>query len=150
MELDFNSEKPIFQQIAEGLEDSILSGAFPEESQIPSITEFSVLYKINPATALKGINLLVGRRGGLQEKGSWYVCGTGCGGGPPRQTERRVLRPFCSLDDRRGQTPGGFLGKSFNGSLTGDLPKRKRRRLYEHRHQPGEQKLRPRCRLCKM
>ena len=55
MELDFNSEKPIFQQIAEGLEDSILS----EESQIPSITEFSVLYKINPATALKGINLLV-------------------------------------------------------------------------------------------
>ena len=59
MELDFNSEKPIFQQIAEGLEDAILSGAFPEESQIPSITEFSVLYKINPATALKGINLLV-------------------------------------------------------------------------------------------
>ena len=59
MELDFNSEKPIFQQIAEGLEDSILSRAFPEESQIPSITEFSVLYKINPATALKGINLLV-------------------------------------------------------------------------------------------
>lgn len=59
MELDFNSEKPIFQQIAEGIEDAVLSGAFPEESQIPSITEFSVLYKINPATALKGINLLV-------------------------------------------------------------------------------------------
>lgn len=59
MELDFNVEKPIFQQIAEGLEDGILSGAFPEEGQIPSITEFSVLYKINPATALKGINLLV-------------------------------------------------------------------------------------------
>ena len=32
---------------------------FPEESQIPSITEFSVQYRINPATALKGINLLV-------------------------------------------------------------------------------------------
>ena len=59
MELDFNSEKPIFQQIAEGIEDAILAGAFPEESQIPSITEFSVQYKINPATALKGINLLV-------------------------------------------------------------------------------------------
>lgn len=57
--LDFNSEKPIFQQIAEGIEDAILTGAFPEESQIPSITEFSVRYTINPATALKGINLLV-------------------------------------------------------------------------------------------
>ena len=59
MELDFSSEKPIFQQIAEGIEDAILTGAFPAESQIPSITEFSVQYKINPATALKGINLLV-------------------------------------------------------------------------------------------
>lgn len=59
MDLNFNSERPIFQQIAEGIEDSILSGVFPEESQIPSITEFSVQYKINPATALKGINLLV-------------------------------------------------------------------------------------------
>ena len=53
-----DGDKPIFQQIAEGLEDGILSGVFPEESQIPSITEFSVQYRINPATALKGINLL--------------------------------------------------------------------------------------------
>lgn len=59
MLLDLNSERPIFVQIAEGIEDAILSGAFPEESQIPSITEFSVNYKINPATALKGITILV-------------------------------------------------------------------------------------------
>lgn len=59
MLLEFNDDRPIFVQIAEGIEDAILSGAFPEESQIPSITEFSVSYKINPATALKGINILV-------------------------------------------------------------------------------------------
>ena len=59
MHIKFEDDRPIFIQIAEGIEDSILSGAFPEESQIPSITEFSVNYKINPATALKGINLLV-------------------------------------------------------------------------------------------
>ena len=59
MKLDLDQEKPIFIQIAEGIEDGILTGAIPEESQIPSITEFSVTYKINPATALKGINLLV-------------------------------------------------------------------------------------------
>lgn len=59
MKIDFNAEKPIFIQIAEGIEDAILSGAFEEESQVPSITEFSVNYKINPATALKGINILV-------------------------------------------------------------------------------------------
>lgn len=59
MQINFDSDKAIFLQIAEGIEDAILSGAFTEESQIPSITEFSVNYKINPATALKGINLLV-------------------------------------------------------------------------------------------
>jgi len=57
MKLD--DERPIFIQIAEGLEDGILSGAFPEGSQVPSITEFSVTYQINPATALKGIAMLV-------------------------------------------------------------------------------------------
>ena len=59
LQFSFNDERPLFSQIAEGLEDAILAGIFPEESQIPSITEMSVNYKINPATALKGINLLV-------------------------------------------------------------------------------------------
>jgi DNA-binding transcriptional regulator YhcF (GntR family) len=57
--INFESERPIFIQIAEGIEDAILSGAFLEETQVPSITEISVNYKINPATALKGINILV-------------------------------------------------------------------------------------------
>lgn len=59
MNINFDSEKPIFIQIAEELEAAILSEAFKEETQIPSITEISVTYKINPATALKGINILV-------------------------------------------------------------------------------------------
>ena len=46
-------------QIAEMLKDAILSGAYPEDAQIPSITEFSVAYNINPATALKGVTHLV-------------------------------------------------------------------------------------------
>ena len=57
--LALTDDRPIFQQIAEQLEEGILSGAYPEESQVPSITEYSVQYRINPATALKGINLLV-------------------------------------------------------------------------------------------
>lgn len=59
MKLEFVDEKPIYVQIAEQIEDAILSGAFAEEEQIPSTTEISVTYKINPATALKGINILV-------------------------------------------------------------------------------------------
>lgn len=59
MQTELENEKPIFVQIAETFEDGILSGAFGEETQIPSTTEISVNYKINPATALKGINRLV-------------------------------------------------------------------------------------------
>ena len=59
MKIDFEDERPIFLQIAEGIEDGILVGAYPEEEQVPSTTEISATYKINPATALKGVNRLV-------------------------------------------------------------------------------------------
>lgn len=57
--MTFDGEKPIYIQMAEWVEENILTGVFPEESQIPSTTEISAMYKINPATALKGVNILV-------------------------------------------------------------------------------------------
>ena len=59
MKISFEDERPIFLQVAEGIEDGILMGAYPEEGQVPSTTEISVTYKINPATALKGVTRLV-------------------------------------------------------------------------------------------
>ena len=59
MQFNFESDTPIYIQVAEQIKDAILSGAFPEETQIPSTTEVSVTYKINPATALRGVTLLV-------------------------------------------------------------------------------------------
>ena len=59
MELDLHGTQPIYLQVAQALEDAILSGLFVEEGPVPSTTELSVTYKINPATALKGVNLLV-------------------------------------------------------------------------------------------
>ena len=59
MQFNFESDTPIYMQVAEQIKDAILSGAFPEETQIPSTTEVSVTYKINPATALRGVTLLV-------------------------------------------------------------------------------------------
>lgn len=59
MILKFDNDRPIFLQIADSIEDDILQGVFLEETQIPSITEFSLSYNINPATALKGITMLV-------------------------------------------------------------------------------------------
>ena len=72
MNVNPNIDKPIFIQIAEQLEDSIFTGVFPEETQIPSTNEISALLSINPHTVLKGMNVLV-------EKGSWNVCKRGSG-----------------------------------------------------------------------
>jgi DNA-binding transcriptional regulator YhcF (GntR family) len=51
--------RPIFQQIAEQIENDIISGVLPEETQAPSTNEFAAFHRINPATAGKGVNLLV-------------------------------------------------------------------------------------------
>lgn len=59
MQFTFTGEKPIYIQIAEQLEDLIFTGIYPEETQIPSTTELSVGLQINPATVLKGMNILV-------------------------------------------------------------------------------------------
>jgi len=54
-----DESRPIFQQIAEQIENDIISGALPEETQVPSTNEFAAFHRINPATAGKGVNRLV-------------------------------------------------------------------------------------------
>ena len=52
-------EVPIFQQLAAQIAENIATGVYPEETAVPSATEFAVFYQMNPATASKGVNLLV-------------------------------------------------------------------------------------------
>lgn len=54
-----DDSRPLFEQIAETIENDILSGALAEETQVPSTNEFAAFHRINPATAGKGVNLLV-------------------------------------------------------------------------------------------
>ena len=51
--------RPIFLQIAEQIENSIVDGSLAEESQAPSTNELAAFHRINPATAAKGLNQLV-------------------------------------------------------------------------------------------
>lgn len=54
-----DDNRPIFMQIAERIENDIIEEILQEESQVPSTNQFAVFYQINPATAAKGVNLLV-------------------------------------------------------------------------------------------
>jgi DNA-binding transcriptional regulator YhcF (GntR family) len=57
---------PIFSQIADRLADDIAEGTLAEGDQVPSTNELAAFYRINPATAAKGINVLTDS--GLVEK----------------------------------------------------------------------------------
>jgi DNA-binding transcriptional regulator YhcF (GntR family) len=59
MEYLIDENRPIFVQVAERIEEDILAGRLMEEEQVPSTNQFAALYQINPATAAKGVNLLV-------------------------------------------------------------------------------------------
>ena len=55
----FTGDSPIFQQLAAKIADDIVDGTYPQETSVPSANDFAVFYQMNPATAGKGVNMLV-------------------------------------------------------------------------------------------
>lgn len=51
--------KPLFIAVAEQIEDGILDGTYAEGELVPSTNELAAFLRINPATAGKGLKLLV-------------------------------------------------------------------------------------------
>jgi len=80
MKPEFNSEKSIFLQIAESIEDDILQKIIREETQVPSTNQLAVMYRINPATAAKGINMLVNEEILYKKRGIGMFVSTGAVG----------------------------------------------------------------------
>ena len=54
-----NEQTSIYLEIAQLMENDILKGVYQEEEQVPSTNELARMFRINPATAAKGVNLLV-------------------------------------------------------------------------------------------
>lgn len=94
MLIDFNSEKPIYLQLAEAIEDNILKGIFQEETQIISTTEISVKYKINPATAGKGVNVLVDEGIEYKKRGVGMFVSTGARERILKKRRKNFLQDF--------------------------------------------------------
>ena len=58
MKAALDDGKSIFLQIAEAIEDDILTGLIAEEELIPSTNQLARHFVINPATAAKGVSIL--------------------------------------------------------------------------------------------
>jgi GntR family transcriptional regulator len=57
---------PLFSQIADLLSEEIADGVLIEGDRVPSTNELAAYHRINPATAAKGLNMLIDD--GLLEK----------------------------------------------------------------------------------
>jgi DNA-binding transcriptional regulator YhcF (GntR family) len=62
-----NKNDKLYLTIAQALEDDILSGLLRDNELVPSTNQYAEFYKINPATAAKGVNLLI-KAGALYKK----------------------------------------------------------------------------------
>lgn len=62
----FDDTRPIYSQLADRISDDILRGRYAAGDPVPSTNVLSTHLRINPATAGKGLNLLVDR--GVLEK----------------------------------------------------------------------------------
>ncbi len=101
-----DDSRPIFLQIAALIENDIVDGNLPEESQIPSTNEFAAFHRINPATAAKGVNLLVEEGILYKRRGIGMFVSTGARGAlVARRTEEffeQYVRPLAAEARKRG------------------------------------------------
>ncbi|MBL1226382.1 GntR family transcriptional regulator [Enterococcus sp. BWR-S5] len=103
MDFDYSGEKPLFQQVADQLSEGIFNGSFKEGTQIPSTTEISKNYQINPATVLKGMGILV-ERGLLEKKrgiGMFVTAGAKEKIGTIRKDEFLTIEVFQFVSDAK-------------------------------------------------
>ncbi|RVU54055.1 GntR family transcriptional regulator [Anaerosphaera multitolerans] len=57
--MEVKDDRPIYIQVAEIIENQILNDSLLPNERAPSTNEFSNILEINPATARKGITILV-------------------------------------------------------------------------------------------
>jgi transcriptional regulator, GntR family len=67
--MTFSNDKPIFQQMADRLEDEILALVYQDDDRIPSVREYAVSLEVNTNTAVKAYeqlsraNIIYNKRG---------------------------------------------------------------------------------------
>ena len=108
-----DDSRPIFLQISEAIENDILSGTLPEEGQVPSTNEFASFYRINPATAGKGVNLLVDDGILYKKRGIGMFVATGAlerlATKRRSQFEAEFVRPLVAEADKLGITQAQLI-----------------------------------------
>lgn len=104
-----DDDRPIFLQVAELLEGQVIDGTMPEEAQVPSINELAAFHRINPATALKGVQRLVDQGVLYKQRGIGMFVAAGARARLLAQRREafaaQYVRPLVAEADQLGLTP---------------------------------------------
>ncbi len=73
----FNDGRPIFEQIAELLEDRIVAGDPAEGGRLPSARDLASSLEVNPNTAARSLQALADSGAAVMERGSGYFVAPG-------------------------------------------------------------------------
>ncbi len=112
----------IFVQIAERLAEQIVDGSLAAGDRVPSTNELASYYRINPATAAKGIGLLIDD--GLVEKRRGIGMFVAAGARAHLLAERRkrfaerYVEPLIAEASRLGIDAGELAGMIRESSYT--------------------------------
>ena len=93
----FDDRSPIYQQIADGIKNDVLSGALKEDEQVMSTNQYAAFYQINPATAAKGFAQLVDEGVLYKKRGIGMFVSPEA---PARLKEQRRATFFTEVVDR--------------------------------------------------
>lgn len=110
--------RAIFQQIADHVADSIVDGTLAEGARAPSTNELAAFYRINPATAAKGINLLVDQGVLTKRRGVGMFVADGARDLLRRRRQEafadRYLTPLLTEAARLGLSPADVIALIAN------------------------------------
>ncbi|MCF8612220.1 GntR family transcriptional regulator [Gordonia sp. HY285] len=120
--------RALFQQIAENVSDSIIDGSLAEETRAPSTNELAAFYRINPATAAKGVNMLVDKGVLYKRRGVGMFVSAGARDLLRRERQEsfadHFIEPLLNEADRLGLTPDDLVtliqDRAPQHSSTGD------------------------------
>ncbi len=109
--MTLNDQASIYLQIARMLEDGVLRGIYPEEEQAPSTNELARAYSINPATAAKGINLLVDKGVLYKKRGIGMFVAAGAAGAIRAERREAFYEKYVTELVREGRSLGLTAGE---------------------------------------
>lgn len=80
LRIDFRDARPIYEQVADGIEEMAMHGIFQPDEQLPSVRQLAVELSINPNTIQRAYNELENRGVVYSVKGRGNFIASDCDG----------------------------------------------------------------------